>query len=106
MDEIVKVLVYILRLGADGADWVAVVAVVQEDVGVLLKAFKVFGAARAGAVVVYTATDGEILVFRTNDSAKGYGCDDYSWRVSKTDVERDLLLTRIHTIRAGSRRSV
>jgi len=49
----------------------------------LLKAFKVFGAARAGAVVVYAATDSEILVFRTNDSAKGYGCDDCSWRVSK-----------------------
>jgi hypothetical protein len=83
LDEIVQVLVYILGLGADGADWVAVVAVVQEDVGVLLKAFKVFGAARAGAVVVYAATDSEILVFRTNDSAKGYGCDDCSWRVSK-----------------------
>ena len=63
LDEIVQVLVYIL--------------------GVLLKAFKVFGAARAGAVVVYAATDSEILVFGTNNSPKGYGCDDCSWRVSK-----------------------
>lgn len=83
LDEVVQVLVYILGLGAHGTDWVAVVAVVQEDVGVLLEAFKVFGAARTGAIVIYTATDGEILVFRTDDSAKGYGCDDYSWRVSK-----------------------
>lgn len=81
--EIVQVLVCVWGRGSNGADWVAVVAVVQEDVRVLLKAFKVFGAARAGAVVVYAATDSEILVFRTNDSAKGYGCDDCSWRVSK-----------------------
>jgi hypothetical protein len=34
LDKIVQVLVHILGLGADGADGIAVVAVIEEDVGV------------------------------------------------------------------------
>ena len=76
LEEIVEVLVCVRGRRTDGADWVAVVAVVEEDVGVGVKAFKMFWAARTGTIVVYAATDGKVLVTRTDDRAKGHCCNN------------------------------
>lgn len=65
-----------MRLGSYCADWVAVVAVVEEHVGVLVQVFELLGGAGACAVVVLAAADGEVLALGAGNGAKSDGCND------------------------------
>jgi hypothetical protein len=69
--KIVEVDVDVFGRAAYGAHGVAVVAVVEEHVGILVEAFELFGRAAAFAVVVLGVANGEVLVTAADDGAKG-----------------------------------
>lgn len=75
LDEVVEVHFDVLGGAADGAHGVAVVAVVEEDGGVLLQRGELLWGAGAAAVEGLAVSDGEVLVPAANYGAEG-GCGD------------------------------
>lgn len=74
----------ICRIAAYGAHRIAVVAVVEQDVGVFLKSFELLRCAGALAIVVYAFAYCEVLSFATNDGTKSYGGNNYDRLASET----------------------
>jgi hypothetical protein len=67
---------YILGLGANGANGVAEVAVVEQDIRIGLETLEVFGRACRSAVKVFAIADSEVLVAGSHNSAEGDSCND------------------------------
>lgn len=71
------------RLAAYSAHRVAVVAVVEEDAGILLEGFQLFRCAGALAIVVHSFAYSEVLTLTADDSTECYCCKDYSGSASR-----------------------
>lgn len=77
LEEVIEVVVDILRVTSYRAHGIPKMAVVEQDARVLFQSGELRSCAGAAAVIGFAVADGVVGVAIADYCAKGYGCDDF-----------------------------